>query len=237
VIVRNGLAATFPVTFESGSPDGDVTWKVLGPDGTQLATGTITPGVDAVSINIPLSAPVNTLDSGSYISYRDLTWEYEVLGAVENGEQRYSVERRLPVGVTYDGVRRLFGVSISELPDDEIPLTEAYLEFISRVTQIGFDAAINGGLNDIRLRNAIEAQAALMLLPSMPVRVMNTEGSGTNTFKRQEIDWLQIGAELLAAINTGVLVVIPTYDITAGFGALLILAGPTTDAITGATNT
>jgi hypothetical protein len=235
VIVRNGLSATLPVTFETGQPDGDVTWKVYGPDGVQLDTGTVTPAIDAVSVNIPLTSAVNTLGSGVYISYRDVTWDYEVAGAVVNGEARYSVERRLPVGVTAEGARRFFGVSPSELPDEEIPLTEAYLEFIEQVTQVGFDAALDGGLNAIKLRRAIEATAALKILPSMQVRVASSESSGTNTFKRQTIDWQMLGIELMGAVNTGILVVIPTFDVTAGFGALLVLASPATDPITGAT--
>lgn len=58
--------------------------------------------------------------------------------------------------------------------------------------------------------DAIEATAALMVLPTLQVRVAKTETSGTNSYTRQNIDWdklkeyLQsVVAESLAAAQPG----------------------------------
>jgi hypothetical protein len=220
--------------FSSGHPDGNVAWSVLGPNGVQMDSGSITPDANAVSVNIPLSTVVNTLGVGSMMSFRDVVWTYSVLGVVINDELRYSVQARVPLGASPDGVRQLLGVSRVELPDDDIPLVEAYIRFIDIVSQESFDAAIDGGIADLTLRRAIEASAALAVLPTMPIRVTNQESSGTNSFKRQEIDWAAIGDNLAGLINGAIILVDPTFDITAGFGALLILASPSVDPITGA---
>lgn len=229
MIVRSGNAASFLVEFLLGPPDGDVDWSVLGPDGSVLDSGTVIVSDTSVSAIVPIAAPVNTL-ADELTSYRDVTWTYAVAGEVQNGEQRYIIEARAPFGASPDGVRNKLGVARHDLPDSEISLIAAYLAF----TQLA--AEPTGPYSDaeqLALRNAIEAMAALAVLPTMPVRIASQESSGTDTFKRQEIDWNTIGAELEGTLASGILVLVPSFDISAGFGAVFMLAPPAGDPITG----
>lgn len=236
MILRAGLAATHLVTFATGHPDGDVTWQVLGTDGTILDSGIVTPAADAVSIHIPVSADVTEITPPLLQQVIDVVWSYTVDGAVVNGETRYTVEARLGLGLSADGVRRKLGVSSTELPDSEISLVSAYLVFIDTIGEAAYLARIGSSpLIDMRVRDAIEAMAALSLVPTMPVRIASAESSGTNEFSRQHIEWGEVAAELSSLIDTGLIAIDPTYDPSAVTGALFLLATPATDPFTGAT--
>lgn len=236
MILRTGLAATHLVTFATGHPDGDVTWQVLDSDGLEIDAGSVTPAAGAVSVLLPVSPEVTELPVGSLQKVIDLVWSYTSNGAAVNGEARYTVEARLELGISADGVRRKLGVTRSELPDSEISLVSAYLVFVDTVTEARFLAARGlSPLTDMRARDAVEAMAALALIPTMPVRIARSESSGTNEFSRQNVDWTGIADELMALIDHGLSAVDPTYDPTATNGSLLLLATPATDPFTGTT--
>lgn len=229
MIVRSATAASFPVLFASGPPDADVTWRLSGHDGL-IEAGTVAVPAGAVSVALRASALNNTLAAGQLFAYRDLEWSYDVAGVVINGETRYTVEARLPIGVTTDGVRRKLGVDVNDLPDSDISLVKAYISFRDAVTAEVLDAAPES----FTIIDAIEAQAALDVLPTMTVRVAAAEESGTDKYKRQDIDWSAIAVGLADMVSGGIAALDPTYDPTVTFGSLLILAGPSTDAYTGA---
>lgn len=223
MIVRGATAASFPVLFASGHPDANVSWTLSGPLGI-LGQGEYPVTSDDVSVVLQTTPAQNTLAGGELFSYRDLAWTYTVGGVIESGEIRYTVEARLPIGVSFDGVRRKLGVEPTDLPDADISLVKAYLKFKS-----------NGPLpNTFVIIDAVEAQAALDVLPSMTVRVAAAEESGTDKYKRQTIDWNAIANGLGDMVGAGQAELDPLYDPTLTFGSLLILAGPTTDAFTGA---
>jgi hypothetical protein len=231
MILRAGLAATHLVTFADGQPDGDVTWELLADDGTVLDSGTITPAADQISVLIPLSSEATALPDGILQDTLDVTWSYAVSGAIRNGEARYMLEARLPLGISPDGVRTKLGVTASELPNTEISLVSSYLIFVDAIGIPPTDAI---GIAQLRIRDAIEAQAALALIPTMAVRIATSESSGTNEFKRQDIDWGAIAADLATMIDLGYLAVDPTFDAGAVTGELFLLATPAVDPITGA---
>jgi len=232
MLVRAGTAFTIPVLFGSGRPDGDVSFKIYSPAGGVLHSVQIPVPADAVSIDLQAPAAANELPAGAVLSYRDAEWSYTIEGAIVNGELRYSLEARLPFGVSPDGVRAKLGVDAKDLPNSDISLARAYLSFSSTVSTAAIDPT-NSALM-LAVSDAIEALAALALLPTMSVRVASSEDSGTNAFKRQEVDWAAVALALEATVSAGYLAVNPTYDITADFGPLLIVVSPATDAITGA---
>jgi hypothetical protein len=233
VIVRDGLATSVPVLFSSGHPDGDVSWRLLDATGAQLTSGAVTPSADAVSVNLKIDTAYNTLATGSYYSFRDFVWSYEVSGAVVNGEQRYTIEARPPFGASADGVRSKLGVSSQDLPDDDISLIASYLSFVSIVGQPAIDAVTDNGVNDLAMRDSIEAQAALYLIPTMAVRVAASEDSGTNAYKRQTVNWDAISDYLAGVVSNGILIAFPGYDPLANAGSIFIVATPGVDPVTG----
>lgn len=233
MIVRSGTGFTASIYFDNGNPDDVISYRLLDPSGTQLASGAVPVPDDAVSINLSIPGELNLVPAPGVVSYRDLEWSYTVDGVIQNGETRYTLEIRLPFGVSADGVRAKLGVSKDDLPDGDIPLARAYLSFRSVV---GEDLLAAMAFDTVAVTDAIEAQAALSLIPTMSVRVAASEDSGTNAFKRQKIDWDAVAAGLAATIDAGYLTVLPTYNPTAAFGDLFITVTPATDAITGETS-
>lgn len=235
MIVRSGSAASFLVMFSSGHPDGNISWKVRSENGTILASGSTVVPAEAVSINIGILAIHNTLGAGILHGYRDVEWTYTVAAAVVNGESRYTLEARLPYGVSPGGVRNKLGIDKpNDLPDSEIALVTAYLNFEALIG----DTLVpdnDGGAGDLAIKDAIESLAALALIPAMQVRVAIKESSGTNSYQRDKVDWLALAGYLEGMVTDGILVITPTFDVTAGFGSIFILAGPAVDPLTGAT--
>lgn len=233
MIVRSGNAASFLVEFSSGQPDGNLDWTVLGPDGATLDSGTVVIAIGDVSAVITVPALDNTLGVGDLSSYRDVTWSYLLNSEIQNDERRYVVEVRVPFGVSPDGVRAKLGAGKQDLPNDDISLVAAYLRFASLVSVSDFPDGTYDDAAELTIRNAIEALAALSVLSTMQVRVALQESSGTDTFKRDKIDWEAIRGALGAEVADAILVLVPGFDLTVGFGAIFVLAPPAGDPIIG----
>lgn len=233
MIVRAGTAVSFPVLFSLGHPDANVTWQVLSPLGVVLDSGSIAPAADAVSTLVPVSGALNALAGSELLSYRDVTWTYSVAGEVIHDEVRYTIEARVPFGVSADGVRLKLGVDTDDLPDPSVSLVSAYYEFVNllKTPQLAgesviADALTANGHTQLLIRNSIEALAALALLPTMVVRIADKESSGTNQYQRQKIDWAALRLFLQSEISIGRIALLPLLDVTADFTPLLILASP-----------
>jgi len=232
MIVRSGTGVSIPILFSSGNPDGDVTYKIFTPAGETLGSGVITVPDDAVSAVIQVPSERNALPVGVLSSYRDVEWTYTVGDQMVYDEVRYTIEARLPFGVSADGVRAKLGVDAKDLPNSDISLVKAYLAFQSVVSLADFDMSLAPQVS--KIGDAIEALAALILIPTMSVRVASKESSGTNQYQRQEVDWSAVQVNLEGIVSDGYLAANPVYDETANFGSLLIVVRPATDAITGA---
>lgn len=235
MIVRSGLSITVPVLFSSGHPDAGIAWTLYGTTGSVISTGTAAVASDAVSINLLIDGTLNTLPVDVLYGSRDFAWSYTVGGAIVNGEQRYSIEARAPFGASNDGVRAKLGVEAKDLPDGDISLIRAYISFRDVVSADALDLITDDGIT-LAVRDAIEASAALALIPTMAVRVASLEDSGTNSFKRQAIDWEAVALYLAGLVDAGIIAVLPDYD-PSPTGALFILAVPASDPVTGGTYT
>lgn len=226
----SGQPRTEVVLFEAGFPDADVTWTLKDPSGLMLAAGSVTPSSGSVSVPISLDGADNNLSGGEVISWRDLSWSYLSGGSTISGYLRYHVEALLPFGVSSTGVRRKLGIDApSDLPDSDIGLPRAYLLFQDLVTTAALTAAEAGSqLQQLKVREAIEAMAALDLIPTMQVRLAKSETSGTNTYARQDVDWNVIAERLEGTVSEGATAVAGAGAVAEG-GRLFILSTPTVD--------
>ena len=86
MIVRSGLALSIPVLFSTGHPDGNVSWRLFGATGGEIASGSVAVPIDALSINLPIAAEHNTLPGAALFGSRDFSWTYTV-GAFESWDQ------------------------------------------------------------------------------------------------------------------------------------------------------
>lgn len=193
--MKSGLPRTEVILFEGGIPDGDIAYTLTGG-----ITGTVTPEANSVSASITITAPQNTLANGSLTGFRELNWSYLSGGQTVSGSTRWTLEGTIPFGVSEDGVRQKLG--LEELTNEEIPLIKGYLEFQNKLGASTLAALEStSDYNQVLLIDAIEASAALYLLPTLQVRVAKTETSGTNTYTRQNIDWAMLEARLQAYVS------------------------------------
>lgn len=231
--MRSGTALTQLVEFSEGAPDGDITWTLLDGAGATVTGGTVTPEADSVSAVIAVPGAQNVIsEAGVLFAHRELNWSYTVGGIAHNGRQRYRLEAFLPFGVSEEGVRRKLGVESHEIEDESIDLVGAFTDFRKKVTAALLDAV--SGDDELVVCDAIEALAALNVLPTLQVSLAAKESSGTSQFQRDKIDWKALRAHLEYLVATGYATVNPATDTTANLAPLLI-AVVRADPVTGET--
>jgi hypothetical protein len=228
--MRAGQALTQLVEFTDGRPDANIDWELLDGRGLQVATGAVAPAADAVSAIIVVSAAQNSIEDGVLASPRELNWSFTIGGLIQTGRRRYRLEAFLPLGVSAEGVRRKLGLEDHELDEEAVDLVSAYGQFQEQVTAAALDAA--EGHQAIVAADAIEAIAALALLPSLQVSLALKQSSGTDQFQRDKIDWKAIRAQLESLVAVGLTAVQPVIDETATFGPLVVPVVRSPDPVT-----
>lgn len=202
--MKSGLPRTEVISLEAGYPDGNIAYT--------LSTGTsdvVTPQPGAVSVNVFIPAIENTLPGSELFGYRDLTWSYLTGGVSVSGSSRWTLEGSIPFGATAEGARSKLGLDIAaDLPDEQVPLLKGYYRIQTAIGETAL-AALESGSSYQRLliSDAIEASAALILLPTMQVRLAKTETSGTNSYTRQNIDWELLAGQLQSFVAEALSVV------------------------------
>jgi hypothetical protein len=223
------------IEFGTGSPVGAISYQVLGNDGSAVHSGSVTPEAGAVSQLLVIDAAHNTV-SKPLFEMRTLTWNYTTATGVVSDRVTYRVDRSLPFTVSAEGVRTKLGVSEHELPDEDVDLVKGYAEFQTRAPADALATAATSGDRDALLCvDAIEALAALAILPSLQLRATQRESSGTNEYSRfGGIDWdkLQLGLSGLVAIALDALD--PVFGQNELGGFIFGTAPRSPDAITGA---
>jgi hypothetical protein len=221
--MRAGTPLTQLIEFSFGHPDGAISWQLLGQQGQLITQGEVVPAADAASAVITVAGSHQSLTAGQLVAARELSWAYTVGGIVYTGERRYRLEAFLPFGLARDGVRRKLGVEVHELEDDSIDLVSAYGKFTELVgaDELAFIEAA-GGYPAIVICDAIEALAALAVVPSLQVSLAQKESSGTNQFHRAAINWDDIRGQLDDYVAAGQRIVDPGFDSTIGYTPLLV---------------
>lgn len=224
------------VEFITGTPVGDVSYALLGNDGSTLLSATITPASGALSCLLPISGANNTC-ANDYLENRTLTWNYATADGVVADRVTYRVDKVLPLAISANGVRAKLGLEAHELGDDVIDLVTAYAEFVELVGDASAvtTAAAAGDRSTLLTIHAVEALAGLFVIRSLQLRAAQSESSGTNEYKRfGNIDWRALEDDLLAQVAKARGVLDPTFDET-GEGAFTFGTAPRgTDAVTGA---
>jgi hypothetical protein len=207
-----------------------LTWTLVDEFGSAISNGSTTPPSGAISVDIVISAPNNTLGLGLLWGGRELSWSFD--GQV--GFHQYRLEGMVPFGASCAGVRSKLGLgNADDLGDEEIPLLKSYLTFRDKVGAVAL-AAVTGDLNKMIVMDAIEASAALSLLPTLQVRVAEKESSGTNQYARGKIDWALLDQVLTDLVTAGEGLVDPALVVAASGLSLLQLVTPDTDLFPGA---
>jgi hypothetical protein len=223
------------IEFSTGLPTGAVSFSLMGNDGSEIRAGTVAHDADAISTLLVIDGADNSCDK-PFFENRTVTWNYVTSEGVVSDRVTYRVDKPLPFAVSPEGVRGKIGIENHELVDELVDLVTAYSEFSSMVDPDALATAASAGDRSTLLcLHAIEAIAALMVLPTIQLRAPQKETSGTNEFARfNKIDWSRIELDLVASIARARAEIDPTFDGT-GAGAFMFGTAPReTDAITGA---
>lgn len=225
---------SYLVEFTSGSPQGVFSYSLYDDDGNPvppLQNVEVTPPEGSVSFLIEIPNIANVLTK-PLVEGRRLSWNYTTnLGAV-NDSFSYTIQKRVPFPVTAEGVRTKLGVDKTELPDDRIDLLMAYVEYNDTFVGGIDNYAYAGNSTTLKIMNAIEAIAALKILPSLQLSIAKRLTSGTNEYERfAKIDWEMIEASLGQLIYDTTVLIDPTqvYQATTIF-ALAVRTDPYTGA-------
>ena len=219
--------------FSAGQPTGAVVYSVLRNDDVPLAglsnvSVTIANGAVSHLLIIPGSAHTVSTD---LFEKRTLIWSFMTSDGVVNGRLPYRVEKPIPFPVSRAGVKTKLGLTADELGDEFIDLTRAYASFSEAADLSAYESS--GDYNSLVLTEAIEALAALNLIPRLQLLVARSEDSGTNAFTRYaDVDWDRLAAHLQEILDRGLNLIVPPLDELAGI-TIFFAAGPTTDPFTG----
>lgn len=228
--MRSGTTLTQLVEFSDGFPDGNVDWQLLDGTGTPVANGNVVPEAGSASAVVTVTSAQNVIEGGVLYSPRELNWSYLVGGISHAGRYRYRLEVFLPLGLSEEGVRRKLGLEAEELEDEAIDLVGSYSRFRTDVGAASLDPVT--GHEALLACDAIEALAALALLPSLQVKLAQKESSGTNQYQRANIKWDSVREQLEAYLAQGYEAVNPNAAPTADYPALLV-AVVRADPVTG----
>src|SRR3546814_15120914 len=114
--MRAGLDFTHLVTFDDGAPDGDILWALYSLGGAEIATGSVTPAVDAVSAIITVGGAHNQLAGESLRSIRELVMSYAVRWVSRTEVVEYVIEGRVPFAFCSRCGRENVGLRPQSLP-------------------------------------------------------------------------------------------------------------------------
>lgn len=223
------------VQFNHGQPVGDFTYTLYNQNGTVVVTNTVPIVLGQLSYVIALTGTNNTMTKPLFEQMR-LEWEYATAIEIIADSLVYQIHAPIGFPVSQDEVRNMLGVNEDELPDSDIDLLGGFLYFRELVGEdVNITAFQNAGtFSTYKVTKAIEAATALMLFPTMQIRLPRKYDSGTSSYERwTSIDWDALRAEISEKLNVGLTLVNvdfeywKTLDI---FG--LSIPGP--DPITGA---
>lgn len=212
--IAAGFPFGFDLMFAPDLPTGAISYTLLGTDNSVRITSSVTPPAGAISYPIVIPASDAVLTGGRMFENRTVTFSYTTINGVVSGTVRYRVDAFLPFAASNDGVRMKIGVLDEELLDDDIDLMAAYLVFRNSILDQATLAAsaLSGSLVTILVTNAIEAAAAVALLPTLQIKLAVARTGGTNTFERtSKMDWDALRKSLEAIVAQGqVAIDIPT---------------------------
>lgn len=214
------------------SPDNNtVTFTVRDVTGATLLTDTTSPivGTNLVQIIVPAANNNKTLD----YEQRYVEISYTSDGYPYTDQLAYNLIEWLPISANADDVRRLIGLYREELPDDRIDILTAYYA-ITEETQLDLVDLIQAGTYDTILVNrAIALRAAIAVIPSLQLLVLQTEQADNIVAKRfTSVDFDRIEAALIDKYNEALGII--TGILGDEIEASLLQVSQGVDVITGA---
>lgn len=228
--------ATFVVDGTPFIPDaGSVYWTLRGNDGN-----TVLPYVDvaisvptaSTSVKVSIPSSVNNLAGGRRVENRTVVVVATRNGSAWLGRFPYRVTTWFNTQATADQVRACLGVEAHELPDSNVDLVKAYFFVEAKIGSSTLTSALaSGDLTTIQVNDLLVRVAALQALPSLALKLAESETDGAHAFKRlASVDLEKVRARLEAEIGDLLEVMAPATDATPVIFMLSTQADPITNA-------
>lgn len=149
---------------------------------------------------IPVLAAVNDIDPAVTFETRYVSVAFTYQGLPYTIKHTYRLTPFLPIQKVAEDVRQLIGATYTELPDEAIDLVEAYFKLVTDVGTNFTTALVRSDRAVICANNMIALQAALTTLPGLQSRLMLTETSHNEIYKRHTIDFAVLEENLEQAL-------------------------------------
>ncbi len=172
-------------------PDHDsVFFAVFGPNVSILVVDTPVDHAGMTQVSVTISAVVNT--PSAVTEPRWIVYRFTVGGLPYTAQVVYTVTPPILLTVSPDHVRAELGVSLAELPDNDLDLVAAVLDLTA-----GYPSA-----TQTQLDKASVLSEALRVLPSCRNRAAQTVISGTEEFTRAKPEWDRLESDLRGRLFT-----------------------------------
>lgn len=194
------IVDTVPVVADTNS----LTYWVRDSAGTILS-GPTTPSVTGAT-SLSVSITNGTVTS---VEKRSVDYKFIVNGMTYRRVIHYLLTPWVNFTAVPAEVRAYLGISVAELPDEDVDLLTAYLELCDRVTKTALDTELaQTGIRGRRANRAVMLQAAIDAVPSLQLRLAQSEQSDTDVFERLagvDLNALAMGASFeLSSLLLGV---------------------------------
>lgn len=204
----------FKVNDDFVSPDeGSYSYNVRSMDGTILLEGNINietedgyeegteeAVIDHSSFVIP--AAINTME-GDLFDSRIVEISFRVDGKSYTLRDSYRITDFYYFTATPKDVRDYYGLNNGELTDDDIDLTEVYLQLVKKHGPVFTDSLKQAGVANLRANRLLVLKGVVQVFPSVRLRVNQEENDGSSKFLRylNKINWNDLLDRALAEIE------------------------------------
>lgn len=205
----------FKINDDFVSPDdGSYSYKVRSMDGTILLEGNVSIEteddygeedteevvIDHSSFTIP--AAINTME-GDLFDSRIVEISFRVDGKSYTLRDSYRITDFYYFTATPKDVRDYYGLNNGELTDDDIDLTEVYLQLVKKHGSVFTDSLKQAGVANLRANRLIVLKGVVQVFPSVRLRVNQEENDGSSKFLRylNKINWDDLLDRALAEIE------------------------------------
>lgn len=187
--------------------------------------------IEGTGAAVEIAAPDLTLGAGALTENRYLVVNYQVATRWYREEYFIRLRAAVPLRVKPADVRRHLGLDMSELPDEDIDVFEAYLLVMQEHGDIVGPGLLTSDHRNVLANRAVALRAAIDIVPSLWARAGTQWSSEESKFQRMsefDLDQIKRGlsdhyASCIAGIQEAEEVIVSSF----------LLATPT-DPITGA---
>lgn len=185
-------------------PDtGSLKLSVRGMDGTPFPGYDEKPipdyGTSTATLVIPAS--LNSKAPGLNFENRYVVVDYTCDQKPQTVSSIYRLADFQPITAKPSDVRAVFGARLNEIPDSDIDLLGTYFQLLYDYPST-FEGMLTYSPTSAELTNrAVVLKTALMLVSSMPMRILKQEALNNASQTRSRTDWVQFQADIDSAFQ------------------------------------